>query len=254
MKFILFKTLNYQRSVLIYQIILIEIIILALITQFYIPESYFLSSIGGSAGIIEYNSKISRLVNSSLEIDNHISEKIDIQIETSGFETTLKPMGKLNRTNHILYPEDAASYIIPENEVVKWYAENTVLTDDALLWKQNRRPVKFKYETDDDLFNFPPDNDSWQNADYYLTHGCIGDCEDFSLAFASILEAKGISAEVIGVLLINDRYHWIVKYHYNGQINYGDINRNNVIIWHDSNPTVSKEWVSIDRNGIQKIS
>lgn len=254
MKYILFKTPDHQRTVLIYQIILIEIIILALITQFYIPESYFMSSMGGSAGIIEYNSKISQFVNNSFGTDNRISEKIDIQTEIPGFETTLKPMGRLNRTNHILYPEDAASYIIPENEVVKWYAENTVLTDDALLWKQNGCPVTFKYETDDELFNYPPDNDSWQNADYYLANDRIGDCEDFSLAFVSILEAKGISAEVIGVLLINDRYHWIAKYQYNDQINYADINRNNVIIRHDSNPTVSKEWVSIDQKGIRATS
>ena len=59
MKFTLLKNLNRQKSVLTYQIISIEIIILVLITQFYIPESSFLSAIGGSAGVIEYNSKIS---------------------------------------------------------------------------------------------------------------------------------------------------------------------------------------------------
>jgi len=93
----------------------------------------------------------------------------------------------------------------------------------------------------------------WQNPDYYLANGVIGDCEDFSVAFASILEAKGISAEVVGVTLINERLHWVVRYYFNDQINYADINRNNVIIWQNSNPTIDEEWVTIDLDGIHPI-
>ena len=246
------KNVFLEKRVLINHISLIEIIIIVVFTQLYLPQFHFLDLKGGSGGVIEY-STILGMVNNSLSIDDH-QENIDTLIEMPNFETALRPMGKLNRNNHILYPKDASSYIIPENEVVTWYAENTVLTDDALLWKHNGSAVEFKYQTDDNLFNYPLDGDMWQNPDYYLANGATGDCEDFSLAFASILEAKGISAEVIGVTLINDRLHWVVRYYFNDQINYADINRKNVRIWHISNPTIDEEWVSIDCQDIRKIT
>ena len=247
----LLKTVSPEKRILIKNIGLIGIIILMMITQLCISNNQnYLGPRGGSSGIIEYYPKMPGMENYFSGTNIQASENIVIP----EFDTTLKPMGKLNWTNHILYPEDASSYILPENEVVKWYAENTVLTDHALLWKHNGTAVDFKYKTDDDLFDNPPSSDMWQNPDYYLAHGSVGDCEDFSLAFASILEAKGISAQVVGVTLINDRNHWVVKYHYNGQTNYADINRNNVIIWHDHNPTISEEWVIIELEGIIQIN
>ena len=246
------KRVCLGKRVLINNINLIEIIVIVIITQLYLPQFDFLDLKGDSGEVIEYPT-IQGIVNNSLISMNDHPENIDILIEMPKFETDLKPMGKLNRNNHILYPKDASSYMIPGNDVVKWYAENTVLTDDALLWKHNGSAVEFKYQTDNNLFNYPPDGDMWQNPDYYLANGAIGDCEDFSLAFASILEAKGIPAEVIGVTLINDRLHWVVKYYFNDQINYADINRNNVIIWHNSNPTIEEEWVIVDIDGIHPI-
>jgi len=236
---------------LINNINLIEIIVIIIITQLCLPQFHFLDLKGGLGEVIEYQSMQGNINKSQSKSDH--PENRDEMIEMPEFKTDLKPMGKLNRNNHILYPKDASAYLIPENEVVTWYAENTVLTDDALLWKHNRSAVKFEYQTDNNLFNNPPDGDWWQYPDYYLANGAIGDCEDFSLAFASILEAKGIPAEVIGVTLINDRLHWVVKYFFNDKINYADINRNNVIIWHNSNPTIDKEWVVIDTDGIHPI-
>jgi len=247
----LLKTVSPEEKILIKNITLIGIIILIILTHLYISNNqYFLSPTGGSSGIIEYYPKIPGMENYFSKTNIQVSENIDIP----EFDATLKPMGKLNWSNHILYPEDASSYILPENEIVKWYAENTVLADHALLWKHNGTAVDFKYKTDDDLFDNPPSSDMWQNPDYYLAHGRVGDCEDFSLTFASILEAKGISAQVVGVTLVNGRNHWVVKYHYNGQTNYADINRNNVMIWHDQNPTISEEWVIIELEGIIKIN
>jgi hypothetical protein len=249
MKYNLLKSISFKKRALLKNIALIGIIILMITIQFYISNhQYYLNQIGGSSGIIEYYPKIAGMENYFSVTNIKTSENIDIP----EFNTTLKHMGKLNWTNHILYPEDASSYILPENEVVKWYAENTVLTDYALIWKHNGTAVDFKYKTDDDFFDNPPYSDMWQNPDYYLAHGSIGDCEDFSLAFASILEAKGISAQVVGVVLINNNNHWLVKYHHNGQTNYADINRNNVIIWHDQNPTISEELIIIDLDGIIK--
>jgi hypothetical protein len=245
------KTVCLEKRILINYINIIEIIIIVIITQLYLPQFQFLDLKGGSGEVIEYPTMLG-IVNYSLSMNDY-PENMDRLIEMPEFETDLRPMGKLNRNNHILYPEDASSYIIPENEVVTWYAENTVLTDDALLWKHNGSAVEFKYQTDNALFDNPPDGDMWQNPDYYLANGATGDCEDFSLAFASILEAKGISAEVVGVTLINDRLHWVVRYYFNDQINYADINRNNVIIWHNSNPTIDEEWVIIDIDGVHPI-
>lgn len=237
------KRVYLQKRVLAKYITLVEIIFVLASIQLYLPSGhYFLNSTGGSAGINEYSLKISGLNINLSGTAQFSSQHRDIP----EFDTVLKPMGRLNRENHILYPEDAQSYILPDNEVIQWYAKNTVLTDDALLWKHNGSPVVFRYEPDDTLFNNPPDGDMWQNPDYYLAHGSVGDCEDFSMAFASILEAKEIPAQVIGVTLINGKNHWIVKYHFNGHINFADINRNDVIIWHDQNPTIYKEWVIID--------
>jgi len=216
------------------------------------PQFQFINLSGGSAGVIE-TPQIVAVVNDPNNIDLS-AENVEVQINIPEFETALKPMEKLNRKNHIFYPEDASSYITPENEVVSWYAENTVLTDEALIWKSTKDALEFKYRTDNDLFNNPIDGDMWQNPDYYLANGNMGDCEDFSVAFASILEAKGIPAEVIGVDLINERKHWVVKYYFNEQINYADINPENVIIWHGSNPTIDKEWISINREDIHELT
>ena len=238
----------------IYYITLIEIITLIIITQLFIPQTNLLNLAGGSAGFTEKYSHIYEITGNLAQTTDPIYETPKTSLEIPAFITDLRTMGTLYRRNHILYLEDASSYIIPDNEVVQWYAEHTVLTDDALLWKHNASIFKFNYVSDNDLFNNPPYDDMWQNPDYYLTHDCKGDCEDFSLAFASILEAKGIYAQVIGVTLINDRNHWVVEYQYNNRTNYADINRNNVIIRHDENPTVYKEWVAIDRNSITKIN
>jgi len=45
-----------------------------------------------------------------------------------------------------------------------------------------------------------------------------GDCEDYSIAIASILEAKGIPNMIVGGFNnnINDR-HWIVEYYYDSK-------------------------------------
>lgn len=171
-------------------------------------------------------------------------------IDMPEFNTMPRPMGGLVRDNHILYPEDAPSYIMPDNEVVRWFANNTILTDDALVWRHDNSTVEFNYMTDDYLFNNPVDGDYWQNPDYYLTHDSRGDCEDFSLAFASILEAKGIAAEVIGARLINGQFHWIVQYEFNGHERIADINRNNVIIFNESDPKIDEKWVLISKDSI----
>lgn len=174
-------------------------------------------------------------------------------IEMPEFNTALKEMNVFITNNYILYPEDAVTYITPENEVVVWYADNTVLTDSGLFWSHNLSDVEFTYQSDNELFNNPYRSDMWQNPDYYLTHGLMGDCEDFAVAFASILEAKGIHARVIGVDLIDDTKHWVVEYEFNDMTNFADINLGGVTIWHDINPTLKREYVSITSTEIVEM-
>ena len=138
-----------------------------------------------------------------------------------GFNTVPRPMGRLVRDNYILYPEDAMYYIMPDNGVVRWFASNTILNDDALVWRH--------------------DNSR-------------GDCEDFSLAFASILEAKDILAQVLGVRLVNGQYHWVIECEFAGHIRYADINRNHLIIFQDENPTIDRIWETIDGECIIRIN
>lgn len=167
----------------------------------------------------------------------------------SEFNTTLKPMENIVQNNTILYPTNASSYITPNNEVVQWYADHTTLTSTGLIWKHNKTPLKFNYKTDKELFN---KKDMWQNPDYYLTHNLTGDCEDFSFAYASILEAKNIPADILGVILTNNNLHWVVQYQYNGHTSFADINRHNVIIYEDINPTIQTELVTITKDNMKK--
>ena len=163
------------------------------------------------------------------------------------FTAQLTPTPTFVTNNTILYPSNAPSYITPNNPIVQWYANHTSLTSSGLIWKHNKTPLTYNYQTDAYLFN---SIDTWQNPSYYLTHNLTGDCEDFSLAYTSILEAKNIPAEILGVTLTNNNLHWVVKYQYNGHTTFADINRNNVIIYTDINPTLTQLHVTINKTTI----
>lgn len=163
---------------------------------------------------------------------------------------TLSPTPTFITNNTILYPTNAPSYITPNDPIVQWYANHTLLTSSGLIWKHNKTPLSYNYKSDASLFNNPSRNDTWQNPSYYLTRNLTGDCEDFSLAYASILEAKNIPAEILGVTLTNGNLHWVVKYQYNGHTTFADINRNNVIMYTDINPTLTQLHVTINKTTI----
>ena len=163
------------------------------------------------------------------------------------FTTNLPPTPTFVTNNTILYPTNAPSYITPNNSIVQWYSNHTLLTSSGLIWKHNKTPLQFNYKSDSSLFN---SIDTWQNPSYYLSHNLTGDCEDFSLAYASILEAKNIPAEILGVTTIKTNLHWVVKYQYNGHTTFADINRNNVIIYKDINPTLTQLHVTINKTTI----
>lgn len=113
-------------------------------------------------------------------------------------------------------------YIIPNNEVVRWYANRVTLTDGELMWNLSNNALRldgivgFNYISDKEQFG---EDDLWQNPDYFLTHGMVGDCEDGALVVASLLEEKGIRAIIVGGYLTEDnnrKLDWIVEYKYKG--------------------------------------
>ena len=88
--------------------------------------------------------------------------------------------------------KDPKSYITPHNEWVLHVASQLYVDKDGRIRYKNRpvpwvvsykgnviswtdKPFYNSYVSDDELFNFPPNGDLWQNADYYLSHGEKGD-------------------------------------------------------------------------------
>ena len=111
--------------------------------------------------------------------------------------------------------KDPKSYITPHNEWVLHVASQLYVDKDGRIRYKNRpvpwvvsykgnviswtdKPFYNSYVSDDELFNFPPNGDLWQNADYYLSHGEKGDCEDWSIAITSMMLSGEISIKENG--------------------------------------------------------
>lgn len=104
----------------------------------------------------------------------------------------------------IWHARNPESYIIQNNEWVKYVASQIYVDDDGRIKYKNKpipRTVEYNgnilswtdepflnnYASDNELFNFPANADLWQNADYYLSHGLKGDCEDWTIAVVSMM-------------------------------------------------------------------
>lgn len=104
----------------------------------------------------------------------------------------------------IWHAQDPTSYIIPNNEWVKYVASQLYVDDsgrikyknspvplvinfDGRVLKWTDKPFVNNYVTDNDLFDYPANADLWQNADYYLSHGMRGDCEDWAISTVSMM-------------------------------------------------------------------
>lgn len=120
----------------------------------------------------------------------------------------------INKSRDIWMAQDPTSYIIPNNTIVKEYADRLYITKDGWIkyknetqiWSYNldgsilltNKVFKNNYTYDYEQFgsgNFAvgEDNDYWVNPDYYLTHGSQGDCEDNALALVSMMRSGNIS-------------------------------------------------------------
>ena len=105
---------------------------------------------------------------------------------------------------------NGSSYIDPEHEVVQWYANHTTLNESGLYYLNDTK-VFHTHQSDFDYEN----GDYWQNADYYLSHGRTGDCEDYAIAMSSILEAKNIPNILVCISNRKGWSHIYVEYYYN---------------------------------------
>lgn len=117
----------------------------------------------------------------------------------------------MTKTGTVWRAINGSSYIDPTHEVVQWYVRNTILNETGLYYLDGKM-VKFDYYPDFGYEN----EDYWLNADYYLSHGLEGDCEDFTIGIASIMEAKRIP----NMLVMTSKYnsnHMYLEYFYNGK-------------------------------------
>ncbi len=94
------------------------------------------------------------------------------------------------------------------------------------------------YERDDE----PYIGDYWMNADYYLSNGLVGDCEDFAIGIASILEAKGVPNMIVGRTGINGSGHIYTQYFYNDEYYTAEVLNGNYYNYGLRNDYITKKY------------
>lgn len=104
--------------------------------------------------------------------------------------------------------QDPASYITPNNDIIKEYASNFYIDLDKNMYREKGTilytneftsysksmsgeltqwaPKHFDANYTTDLSQFKQ-SDYWVNPDYYLTHENTGDCEDLAIATTSMM-------------------------------------------------------------------
>jgi hypothetical protein len=115
----------------------------------------------------------------------------------------------------IWYARNPESYITPNNDWVKYVASQLYVGKDGRM-KYKNKPIPYvvgydgnivswtdepffnNYVSDDKLFNSPANGDLWQNADYYLSHGLKGDCEDWAIGVVSMMLSGEMSVKENG--------------------------------------------------------
>lgn len=156
----------------------------------------------------------------------------------------------INKDNNIdmWHAEEPESYIITNDEWVRYVASQLYIDDSGRIrykntpvrWYEDENGIVLKwidksfinnYITDNELFNYPADADLWQNADYYLSHGFKGDCEDWAIAVTSMMlsgemsvkENESFVRQIIPAIVVmgtsggNDNYDSWVEYNVFGK-------------------------------------
>ncbi len=132
---------------------------------------------------------------------------LNISIQTGAAE--LRPY-IIDKSHDIWHAHDPASYIIPDNPVVKETAGKLYIDNYGRI-KYKNTPVPLvedekgnvlywtdssflnNYLSDDTQFNYPPNGDYWANADYYLIHGMKGDCDEWMITVLSLIRSMELS-------------------------------------------------------------
>lgn len=126
---------------------------------------------------------------------------------------TLRPYD-IDKSHDIWHAKDPSSYIEPNNEWVKYYASQLFIDLDRRIKYKNEKiewwmdldgvkhytnkPFINNYVYDWEQFGTGSqgslaNDDYWTNADYYLTHGMKGDCDDWMIAVTSMMLSGEIS-------------------------------------------------------------
>lgn len=151
--------------------------------------------------------------------------KINNTVETEIINEDPMPISEYERPYEISkefrfwHAIDSPSYIDPNHEVVQWFNRHTEMIEGVLTYDKTEFRLTSKYDTDFDLFD---KKDHWINADYYLSHGLNGDCEDFAIALASILETKKIPNMIVAGFAKNNIGHWLLEYHIDNEYRVAD--------------------------------
>ncbi len=119
----------------------------------------------------------------------------------------------INKDGDMWRAQKPQSYITPNDEWVKYIASQLYINEHGRIAYKNRpipllenfdgkilawtdEPFFNNYMLDNELFNFPANADLWQNADYYLSHGMRGDCEDWAIAIVSMMSSGEMSLKI----------------------------------------------------------
>ena len=137
----------------------------------------------------------------------------------------------------IFFAEDYRDYIQPEN--ITTFSENVEFEESGtrlLLKDKGGSEIKFNYNSDDEFcLNEKISNltgrkrvyDFWINPDKYIENNLTGDCEDFSLTVASLLENKNISYVIVAGngSISGSQKHWWVEFVYNDKIYFASLSK-----------------------------
>lgn len=163
-----------------------------------------------SSAIVDIENEIE--INESVCVAGSIEKPIvEMSIDVMPISNYIRPYN-MTKTGVIWRAIDGQSYIDPDHEVVQWYARNTILNESGLYYLNGKMVLPIYYP------DFAYENgDHWMNADYYLSHNLTGDCDDFAIGMASILEAKGIPNMFVALTDSRNDFHHYVQYYYNGE-------------------------------------
>jgi hypothetical protein len=142
-------------------------------------------------------------------ISNIIPELIpsEIPYPKPTYVPNLRPY-EIDKSHDLWHAKDPSSYIEPNNEWVRFYASQLFVDYDGYIKYKNEKQVWWvdingtEYYTNKSLQNnyiydweqlgngakgSLANDDYWTNADYYLTHGMKGDCEEWAITVTSMM-------------------------------------------------------------------